>query len=253
MLIEHLKSVVMTSQSLKKNSQETAVFVNQTNYITMYGLGKDETSSFNLAWTDNVKISDFHLVSYNKIITLSYLGCLRIYRYNVVKEESELLSQFKILEGSQISTMPGMDQESNFHMMSFCSMTQVCLIASRMESNLNHQAFFLVKVSDLDNNPRFKFLSKTTEYAFNPKKQYFKVLGNFGMFEGNPIFFGIGFTNQKTRLYSFAFNLKTQDLGDFKDPKEIDLGLCECVCFGEEFYWAIDEHGSTARIGLNYC
>lgn len=254
-IVKNLSPVTITSSSLKKNLAEDAIFLNQTNCVKVYGLDDPEYLQFKIGFITKGNISDFALVEEEQLVTLTYSGLLSVYQYDLRKEESNILAQYEISSENSISrSNPIEDQDFgvNFHMMTYSPSSQVLLVGARNEKKLLHHEFHIFKLDGSYTKPQLVLLHTTANFA-QPRKGYFRVLGYFGLFEKNPVFFGIELCNDRTKLHSFCYNEEKGELEEFKESKYIDLGLCECVCFGEKFYWAIDEKGSTARIGLNYC
>lgn len=213
---------------------------------------------FQIGFNAKGNISDFELIEDNQLITLTYKGVISVYQYDLVKEESSILTHYQIeSEKSIINSDTPLEEDGgmisvNYHMMTYSASTQIILVAARNERKLLHHEFHIFKLDGSYTNPQIVLLKSSSLFA-EPKMGYFRVLGYFGLFEGNPVFFGIELDGERSRLYSFCYNIEQGDISEFKESKFIDLGLCECVCYGEKFYWAIDERGSTARISLNYC
>lgn len=253
-VVEDLVPVTITSSSLKKHKNENVIFLNQTNCILACAVEDPQYLQFKVGFTPDGEISDFQLIDENQLVTLTYFGVLSLYEYDLRNEESRILTQFQIEAENPISRDHSMDPQSevNYHMMSYSPSTRILMVAGRNESKLSHHEFQFFQIQGSRNNPRLVLKTVTTRFA-QPRISYFRVLGYFGLYETNPVFFALELKGDRTKLHSIMYDIDEGTIDVFKQSKYIELGLCECVCFGEEFYWAIDENGNTARIGLNYC
>lgn len=103
-VIANLKSVSILTSSLKKNDDETLLFLNQKEHIRVVNIESfPKVSSFNIGWNPHSEISDFEILSNNVVLTLSFDGFLNIYKISAYKHESRLVHTFKIQgESSEI-------------------------------------------------------------------------------------------------------------------------------------------------------
>jgi len=119
------------------------------------------------------------------------------------------------------------------------------ILEEKSQANF-HSAFFeIFLLHKLD----FSEVQNSKSYQ-DSNESYFKVFGLFGYFQTHPVFYALDMFQGRSRIHTFIYNRKDNKFVSFREPRTVELGICECVAEVMDGLWAVDENGNCEKIAL---
>lgn len=120
------------------------------------------------------------------------------------------------------------------------------IVLDNISRNHGNAAFFEIFLLH-----RLSFSEVQNQKSYiDSNESFFKVFGLFGYFQTHPVFYALDMVGGKSRVHTFIYNRKDNKFVSFREPRTVDLGICECVAEVTDGFWAVDENGNCEKIAL---